>query len=81
MKSFGSKNLIQCLKHLGFLQQPQVGSRHLKFRCPKPHQAGERPFVEVLQGKSEFDRVTQNKIISTIKKHGFSLQEIIIAMD
>ena len=81
MKSFGSKELIRCLFHLGFSQQPQVGSRHLKFKCPKQHIAGERPVVEVLQGKSEFDRVTQNKIIGTIKKHSFSLQEILIAMD
>lgn len=40
----------------------------------------ERPFLIVLQGKSEYDRVTQSKILSSIKKHGFSLQEIDSAM-
>ena len=81
MKSFGAKELISCLLRLGFAQQRQVGSRHLKFKCPKKHVAGERPFVEVLQGKSEYDRVTQNKIINNLKKHGFTMEQIITAMD
>ncbi|MBI5614115.1 hypothetical protein HY947_04285 [Candidatus Gottesmanbacteria bacterium] len=79
MKSFGDRALIRCLSNLGFQKQPQVGSRHWKFKCPKKHKAGERPFVEVLQGKTEYDRITQSKIISNLKKHGFTLGEIIEA--
>lgn len=80
MKSFGSIEFIRCLKGLGFAPQPQVGSRHLKYTCPKKHVPPERPFLIALQGKSEYDRVTQSKIMSSIKKHGFSIQEIEIAM-
>mgnify|MGYP001563609504 CR=1 FL=1 len=79
MKSFGDRTLIRCLSNLGFQKQPQVGSRHLKFKCPKNHEAGERPLIEVLQGKAEYDRITQSKIISNVKKHGFTMSEIIVA--
>lgn len=81
MKSFGSRELIQCLINLGFTQQRKIASRHLKFKCPKRHVAGERPFLEVLQGKSEYDPVTQRKIISNLKKHGFTGGQIETAMD
>ena len=80
MKTFGSKDYTRCLRRLGFTIGPQVGSRHLKYTCPKKHISSERPFMIVLQGKSEFDRVTQAKIIGGIKKHGFTMQEIDNAM-
>lgn len=80
MKSFGSTEFTRCLKRLGFAPEPQVGSRHRKYTCPKKHVPSERPFLIVLQGKSEYDRVTQSKIMSSMKKHGFSIQEIDTAM-
>ena len=80
MISFGSKEYARCLKNLGFTTEPQVGSRHLKFTCPKKHVPSERPFLIVLQDKYEYDKVTQSKIIGGIKKHGFSVHEIDRAM-
>ncbi len=79
MKSFGSKELISCLTRLGFQKQRSVGSSHLKFKCPNTHKhiAGERSFIEVLQGKSQFDPKTQSKIINNlIKKHNFTRDQI-----
>lgn len=76
MKSFGSKELIKCLKNLGFKQQPQVGSRHLKFSSPKKVEVGKRPFIIVLQGKKEFDPVTQKKIIKQIELLGYTKKDI-----
>ena len=81
MKSFGSKELIRCLIDLGFIQQRKIASRHLKFKCPKKHSAGERSFIEVLQGKSEFDPITQKKIVNNLLKHGFTKDQIEEAMD
>lgn len=80
MKTFGSKEYTRCLKRLGFTSEPQVGSRHLKYTCPKKHVPPERPFLIILQGKSEYDRITQSKIFSCVRKHGFTTEEIDTAM-
>ncbi|MEK7576990.1 MAG: hypothetical protein AAB492_00040 [Patescibacteria group bacterium] len=76
MKSFGSQKFILCLSRLGLQQQRKIASRHIKFKCPKPHVAGERSFIEVLQGKSGFDPKTQTKMIKNLVKHGFTKEQI-----
>jgi len=80
VKSFGSRELINCLKILGFSQKPQVGSRHLKFSTDRAHKIGERSFIIVLQNKKLFDPVTQGKYVKQIMKWGFTEEEIVHAL-
>ncbi len=80
MKSFGSKELIKCLVKLKFTPEPQVGSRHRKYTSPNKVEKGSRPFFIVIQGRKEYDRVTQKKIINQVKKLGFSEDQIMEAM-
>lgn len=78
--SFGTRELIRCLRCLGFKQQPQVGSRHLKFSSTRPVQKGKRPFVIVLQNKTTYDPITQRSYIREIKILGFTKEEILNCM-
>ena len=75
--SFGSSELIKCLKVLGFKKQPQVGSRHLKYSSPRPVQKGQRPFMIVLQNKTTYDPATCKNIIKELKLLGFTKEEIL----
>ncbi len=74
--SFGFSALIKCLKCLGFKQEPQVGSRHLKYSSPRPVKKGQRPFIIVLQNKSSYDPITCKSIMKEIKLLGFTKEEI-----
>jgi len=78
--AYGSKELIRCLIHLKYAPEPQVGSRHRKYRSPNHVEKGTMPFVLVIQGKSEYDPYWQREYIKQIKRHGFSEAEIEMAM-
>lgn len=78
--SFGAKELIKCLCHLKYIEEPQVGSRHCKYRSPNHVEKGMMPFIIVIQGKSEFDPYWQREYIKQIKRHGFSEDDIEEAM-
>jgi len=80
MKGFGSRELVKCLKRLGFKEQPQVGSRHLKFTFPNPVEKGIRSFIIVIQNKKVFDPHIQKEYIKKIKANGFSNVEIEVGM-
>lgn len=73
---FGSSDLIKCLKCLGFIPNPQVASRHLKYSCPRTVQKGQRPFIIVLQNTSTYDPITCKNIVREIKLLGFTQEEI-----
>lgn len=74
--TFGSSRLKKCLIALGFKQEPQVGSRHLKYSTPRPVQKGQRPFMIILQNKKTYDPITCKNIIKELKILGFSEEEI-----
>lgn len=74
--TFGSAKLIKCLNSLGFKQEPQVGSRHLKYSSPRSVKKGQRPFIIVLQNKTSYDPITCRSIIKEIKLLGFTAEEI-----
>lgn len=76
MSSFGSRELVACLTRLGFKEQPQTGSRHLKYSSPRTVKKGERPFITVLQSKASYDPVISKKYIKQIVKLGFTEKEI-----
>lgn len=72
MKSYGTRELIKCLKCLGYREEPQVGSSHLKFRCPNKIEKGKHPFIIVRQNRNTYDPVTQSDFIHEIKRHNFT---------
>ncbi|MBI2012204.1 hypothetical protein HYS91_05560 [Candidatus Daviesbacteria bacterium] len=57
MKSFGSKELIKCLKELGFKPNSQNATSHLKFSVPDGIKinAGDRDFIMIQTNRREFD--------------------------
>ncbi|MEK7571080.1 MAG: hypothetical protein AAB553_02290 [Patescibacteria group bacterium] len=63
-QSFGSRELVACLLCLGFKEEPQTGSRHLKYSSPRSVEKGKRPFITLLQGKSDYDPIIAENIIS-----------------
>ncbi len=76
MKSYGARELIQCLECLGYKAQPQVGSRHLKFRSPNKIEKGKHPFIIVIQNRNTYDPEYQRGYIQEIKRHGFTISQI-----
>jgi predicted RNA binding protein YcfA (HicA-like mRNA interferase family) len=70
--SFGSKDLIKCLKCLGFIESKQSGSSHQKFKSPKGKQVGKRSFIIVIKGRKNYDPNTRSSYIRQIKEFGFS---------
>ena len=78
--AYGSRELITCLTHLKYTPEPQVGSRHRKYRSPNHVEKGMMPFILVIQGRSEYDPYWQREYIKQIKRHGFSQTQIEEAM-
>lgn len=78
MKSYGTRELIECLKCLGYKKEPQVGSRHLKYTCPNKNKIpkGQRPFIIVIQNRNTYDPITQKDLINEIQAHGFTEDQI-----
>lgn len=73
---FGSRELEACLLCLGFKQEPQTGSRHLKYTSPCPVEKGKRPFITLLQGKADYDPIICKKYYKQIIALGFTKEEI-----
>lgn len=78
MKSFGSKELCQCLRHLGFSPEPQKGTSHIKYSIPenKKTLSGVRPFIIVQLGRKSYHPHARSRYVSQIKRLGFSKKEI-----
>ena len=76
MKSFGSTDLIKCLLRLGFTKDKSTGSSHSKYNCPKKMEKGIRPFLIVILNVKTYDKTTQNRYLTQLKKLGYSLKEL-----
>lgn len=79
-RSYGSRELIRCLLKLRYTPEPQIGSRHRKYRSPNSVQKGMYPFILVIQNRSEYDQFWQREYMKQIKRHGFSGDQIEEAM-
>lgn len=78
MKSFGSKDLIKCVKSLGFTFDSISSSHHEKYYPPRgkiPPQ-GHRPFFTIQSGRKTFDQYSANRYISQLKRFGYTKEEI-----
>lgn len=76
MSSYGTRELIKWLECLGYRIQPQVGSRHLKYKCPIQVPVGIRPFIIVIQNRSTYDPITQREYRKDIRRHGHTKEHI-----
>ena len=76
MKSFGSKDLINCLLCLGFTPTKSTGSSHIKYKCTKSVEKGTRSFIEVILNVKTYDPTTRGRYLTQIKRLGYSLKEI-----
>lgn len=76
--SFGSRELCKCLECLGFRQQPQKATNHVKYEAPsnKKVPPGVRPFIIVILGRKSYDPHTRTRYLRQIKNLGFSEKEI-----
>lgn len=77
-KLFGSVHLIHCLKKIGFIQDSQKGSSHLKFIPPKEHKIpdGIRPFMMVQLGKKQYDPHSCSRYLTELNRLGFNKKEL-----
>lgn len=76
MKSFGSKDLVNCLQSLGFKKNKQHGTSHLKLSSSKPVPPGIRPFIIAILNKKTYDPHTQKSYLRQIKNLGYAQEEI-----
>jgi hypothetical protein len=76
---YGSRELVNCLNNLGFSQEPQTATRHVKFKTPQSItiNPGQRSFIMVQLGIKTFDSNTCPRYITEIKNFGFSRETII----
>lgn len=78
MKIFGSKELLKCLKCLGFAPRPKIASAHVKFDPPKEKKENKTdyPFIMVQLGRKTYDKNACARYITQIKRFGFTKKEI-----
>jgi len=79
-RAFGTKDLIKCLKCLGFKRSSkQTGTSHIKFDCPKDVNIpiGVRPFIIVIKKKGAYRKNAQNSYITQISRFGFPKKDIL----
>ena len=75
--AYGTRELVSLLRCLGYIEQPQVGSRHLKYNPPfKLPKYVKPPFILVIQNTTEYDPYWQREYIKQIKTHTFSISQI-----
>lgn len=76
---FGSKELCKWLDKLGFTENKQKGSSHLKYSAPKNLEIpkGIRPFIIVILGRKKYDPHTCSSYIRQIAALGISKEKII----
>lgn len=81
-KSFGSRELYNCLINLGFTPLKQKGTSHLKFLPPKSKRVLQamRPFIMMQMGEKTFDPHSASRYIRQIIQFGFSEEEIVKAL-
>lgn len=77
MKSFGSKELENCVKKLGFTFK-NIQASHVKYLpSPRNHVSSEaRPYFVFQLGKKTYDKNGANRYITQLKRLGFSKEEI-----
>lgn len=80
MKSFGSADLVKCLTCLGFTREFSTGSSHIKYTSPKKVEKGTRPFITVILGVKIYDKTTQGRYLTQIKRLGYTKDEIASCM-
>jgi len=73
---FGSKELCKCLTKLGFSENKQKGTSHVKFSLNSLTTPGVRPFIIVIMGRKKYDPHTANSYFHQITKLGFSKNDI-----
>lgn len=77
MRSFGSKELENCVKKLGFTFK-NIQASHIKY-LPPPRQdasAEARPYFVFQLGKKSYDKNAASRYITQLKRLGFSKEEI-----
>ncbi len=80
--SFGTKELIKCLIHLDFKEQPNSGTSHVKYKSPMtPTDLNIRPFIIVQLGRKVYDKHTQSRYIRQILRLGFDKVSVLNALD
>lgn len=73
-KSFGTKELHQCLIKLGFTPD-NSNSSHIKY-YHQQGKVGQYPFIMVQVGKKNYGKNSCQRYIQELKKFGFSKKEI-----
>lgn len=75
---FGSLELIECLRSLGFTHDTTCKGHHVKFIPPKSHKVphGVYPFMMLQYGKKQFNRHSCARYISELVKLGFDKAKI-----
>ena len=76
-KAFGTRSLEGCVKTLGF-KYKRSNSSHDIHIPPKGHEppAGTRPFFTIQRGQKTYDPYICNRLVSQLKKFGFTKKEI-----
>ena len=74
--SFGSNELIKCLRCLGFTKQRSTGSSHEKYSSPNAVAKGTRPFIMVILGRKIYDNHTRTSYLRQIRNLGFTTEKI-----
>lgn len=74
-KTFGYKELHNCLISLGFYPKSQSSS-HIKYYHKDKNRTGQYPFMEIQVGRKPYGKNSSNRYIQELKKFGFSKKEI-----
>lgn len=76
-KAFRTRQLEGCIKALGFRYKRSNSSRDF-YTPPKGHEppVGIRPFFTIQKGQKTYDPYICNRLISQLKKFGFTKKEI-----
>lgn len=79
MKAFGSKDLEECVKKLGFTFDSISSSHHAKYTPPHDRDPlpGVRPFFTFQLGRKTYDPNSANRYITQLKRLGFTKEEIL----
>lgn len=78
MRSYGSKQLENCVKSLGFTFDSISSNHHAKYNPPpgKTVPIGNYTFFQFQLGRKTFDTNAQNRYITQLKRFGYTKEEI-----
>lgn len=78
MRSYGSKQLQNCVEKLGFIFNSISSSHHAKYDPPPTHNLslGGYTFFQFQLGRKTYDTNAANRYITQLKRFGFTKQEI-----